>query len=233
MKHGEDLLKSKSLIVALDLADQNEILHLARLLRDDVAMVKVGLEAFAAYGPDLVRRLVGEGLEVFLDLKLHDIPNTVAHAAKQLANLKVRLLTVHASGGGEMIQAARENLETNCKLIAVTVLTSLNEGNLDTLGFRGSPAEVATRWGQLALQHGADGLVCSAHELAVLQNLGGLRVVPGIRPANTARGDQRRVATPRDAIKQGATWIVVGRPIVQAVDPLAVVRAINSEIAVS
>lgn len=220
----------KRLIVALDVPARERAMELARLLAPEVAMVKIGLEGFTAHGPSLVRDLVELGIEVFLDLKVHDIPRTAAAAAREAARLGARLLTVHASGGGEMVRAAKD-AAGGCQIIAVTVLTSMDDRGLTQLGLEGAAKRVALRWGELAVRAGADGLVCSAHELAELSPLGGTRVVPGVRPLGEAAGDQKRVATPGEAVRAGATWIVVGRPILDAADPLAAARAINSELA--
>lgn len=221
----------RRLILALDVPSRDEALGLARELKDDLAMVKVGLESYCAHGPDLVRALRDTGVEVFLDLKLHDIPRTVAAAAREACKAGATLLTVHAAGGPEMIEAARHAAPPETKVIAVTVLTSLNDGILRELGYFEPVEGAARRLGGLALEHGADGLVCSAHELAALLPLGGLRVVPGVRPRGAAVGDQKRVATPAQAVRAGATWIVVGRPILDAEDRHAAARAIVAEIA--
>ncbi len=231
------MTRDRQLIVALDVPERTEVIRLGRLLAPHVAMLKVGLEAFVAFGPDLVRELLAEGAEVFLDLKLHDIPRTAGAAARSLRGLGVRLLTVHVAGGPAMVRAVRDSLPDSTHVIAVTVLTSLDDHEVRRLGFGDSARTMAMTLGELALAEGADGLVSSAHELAVLAHLGGLRVVPGIRPqmlsgasAKPQNDDQRRVATPREAIRAGASWIVVGRPVVAAPDPVAAVRAINDEI---
>lgn len=224
-------MTSHRLIVALDVSDRATALQLTRELRDEVAMVKIGLEGFTAHGPELVRAVRDLGVDVFLDLKVHDIPRTAAAAAREASRLGVRLLTVHAAGGAEMIAAARDALTRPTELVAVTVLTSLDDSMLSCLGVSGSTGEIAERWGEIAIANGADGLVCSAHELERLGHLAGKRVVPGVRPSGSAGDDQRRVATPRTAVRAGATWLVVGRPIVQAPDPLAAARAINAELA--
>lgn len=218
------------LIVALDVPERAHALELARALAPHVGMVKIGLELFIAHGPALVRDIRRLGIEVFLDLKLHDIPNTVASAARRISDLDVRLLTVHAGGGAEMLRQARAALAPHTQLLAVTVLTSFDDATLVQLGFSGGTAETALRLGELALQSGADGLVCSALELPTLAALSGVRVVPGIRPAGAAAGDQKRVATPREAIAAGATWIVVGRPIIAAPDPVAAAQAMVAEL---
>ncbi len=215
--------------MALDVPDDARALSLARQLAGRVAMVKVGLELFVAYGPPLVRAIRPAGVDVFLDLKLHDIPRTVEAAARGVAELDVQLLTVHAAGGAEMVSAARRALPAHVKLAAVTVLTSIDAATLAGLGLGADASDVARRWGEGALAAGADALVCSAHELAALAPLGGARVVPGIRPPGAEAGDQKRVATPREALRAGATYLVVGRPIVAAPDPIAVVDQINAD----
>lgn len=220
------------LIVALDVPERVRAVELAVALQPYVAMVKVGLEAFVAHGPSLVETLRSVGVDVFLDLKLHDIPRTVEAAAREAARLDPRLVTVHAAGGADMIKAARAALPETSQVIAVTVLTSLRDADLGPIGFAHSVATTARGLGKLALAAGADGLVCSAHELAELAPLGGCRVVPGVRPAGSASGDQARVASPAEAVRAGATWIVVGRPIIAAPDPVAAAQAIVAELRV-
>lgn len=214
------------LIVALDVPDRANTVSLARALAPEVAMVKIGLESFIAHGPGLVEDLRGLGVDVFLDLKLHDIPRTVAAAAKRASTLGVRLLTVHATGGAEMVAAACESAG-EIQILAVTVLTSMDEAAVAGVGFADGVEESVSRLGRLALEAGADGLVCSAHELFALRQLGGLRVVPGVRPDGSDPGDQKRVATPARAVEGGASYLVIGRPIVQAPDPVAAAKAIN------
>ena len=220
----------RHLIAALDVAEAQRAVDLAAALRDHTAMVKIGLEGFVAHGPDLVRRMQDVGAAVFLDLKLHDIPRTVHAAIRSACRLGVHLLTIHAAGGADMIKAAVDARTGSTQIVAVTILTSLDEPRLRQVGFDVPVAEAATRLGALAVQNGVDGLVCSAHELAALASLGGVRVVPGVRPAGSDPSDQRRIATPADAVRGGATWIVVGRPIVQAADPVAAAAAIQQEI---
>ncbi|HSI02850.1 MAG: orotidine-5'-phosphate decarboxylase [Myxococcota bacterium] len=223
-------MKQSPVILALDVPERARTLELAKLLGPEVGMVKLGLESFVAHGPDLVRAVVGMGLPVFLDLKLHDIPRTAAAAAKMALDLKVKLLTVHASGGAEMVRACREAVGDALHLVAVTVLTSLGDDDLAGVGFSGQAATVAARLGKLAIDSGAHGLVCSALDLPALAGIGGTRVVPGVRAAAGAIHDQKRVATPAQAMKAGATWLVVGRPILEASDPVAAARAINAEL---
>lgn len=219
------------IIVALDVADREQTLELARALAPEVGMVKLGLESFVAHGPELVRDVRKLGVDVFLDLKLHDIPRTAAAAVREAARLDVRLLTIHASGGAEMVKACREAAGVSLSLIAVTVLTSLADDDVRDVGFSGAATVVAERLGKLAMANGAHGLVCSAHDLSALAGAGGIRVVPGIRPGSAAVNDQKRVATPAQARAAGATWLVIGRPIIEAADPIAAARAIAAEVA--
>jgi orotidine-5'-phosphate decarboxylase len=192
---------------------------------------------FTAAGPEFVRKLVDTRARVFLDLKFHDIPNTVAAACRAAAGLGVWMLNVHASGGRAMLQAARDAVGTReaaPKLIAVTLLTSMTERDLTEVGLAGNPIDVVQRLASLAKDTGLDGVVCSAQEAARLRAACGGRfclVTPGIRPATAAADDQKRVMTPRDALAAGADYLVVGRPITQAPDPLAALEAINSDIA--
>ncbi len=198
--------------------------------------LKVGFELFVAAGPEFVRQLTGRGFEVFLDLKFHDIPNTVASACKAAASLGVWMINVHASGGAKMMQAAREALQ-GCanppKLIAVTVLTSMDKAQLAGTGVTAEPAEQVQHLAQLAASSGLDGVVCSAQEARLLREVLGqdfLLVTPGIRPAGSEQGDQSRVMTPAQAREAGVSYVVVGRPITQAADPLAVIAQINLDL---
>ena len=217
-------------IVALDVPERDTTLDLARRLGPEAAMVKVGLEAFVGHGPDLVRAIVNTGTRVFLDLKIHDIPRTAAAAAKQARSLGVHMLTIHAAGGAEMVRAVRDALGGCVHIVAVTMLTSLDDNAARDIGFGQNVGLTAERLARLALGAGADGLVCSAHELERLSPLGGTRVVPGVRPAGASHGDQKRVASPADAMRAGASWLVVGRPILDAPDPLETLRSINKQI---
>lgn len=222
------------LIVPLDMPDWGSALKLINRLADSVGFYKVGLELFTAEGPAAVNRLRDLGKRVFLDLKLHDIPQTVARAVQAAGTLKVSLLTLHAAGGQNMIEAAREAAEafgqTRPQLLAVTVLTSLDAGDLASIGVTRLPAEHVGALASLAVESGADGIVCSPLEAADQRlRLGpeALIVTPGIRPADSRRNDQKRVATPEAAVKAGATHLVVGRPITAAADPAAAARAIR------
>jgi orotidine-5'-phosphate decarboxylase len=223
-------VNNSKVILALDEANRSKALSYVRLLSSDLAMVKVGLETFVAFGPDFVREIRDMGVPVFLDLKLHDIPVTVAKAVEQAVRLDVSLLTVHASGGQEMLRAAQEASQGSTRVIAVTVLTSFHAQALSEVGFEGSVEEQVWRVGSLAMASGVQGLVCSAHELRALSGLGGVRVVPGVRPVGAASHDQKRVATPAQAVADGATWIVVGRPVLQASNPLQALRDINQSV---
>jgi orotidine-5'-phosphate decarboxylase len=199
-------------------------------------MLKLGLEFYLANGAEGVRLI--DDRPVFLDLKLHDIPNTVAGGVRAVLPLRPALLTLHAAGGSAMIAAARAAPQaagpTRPKLLAVTVLTSMDAEALHDIGVAGGPRQQVLRLGRLAIAAGADGLVCSAHEVAALRAALGpdaLLVVPGIRPAGSDKGDQSRTMTPREAADAGADWLVVGRPITAAADPAAAARAIAADLA--
>jgi orotidine-5'-phosphate decarboxylase len=214
-------MNADKLIVAIDTTDQVRAASLARDVGAFCGLFKLGLEFFTANGPAGVRAIGGR--PVFLDLKLHDIPNTVAGAVRAVLPLAPRVLTLHAAGGAAMIAAAREAAGPGGPLLlAVTVLTSLDAAALVATGVAGDPAQQVLRLGRLAVGAGADGLVCSAHEVAALRaDLGPevKLVVPGIRPPGSAAHDQARTMTPREALDAGADWIVVGRPITGAADP--------------
>jgi len=224
------------LIVALDVSSTAAAQNIVAAVGDSANAYKVGKQLFTAEGPQVVRALVSAGRRVFLDLKYHDIPNTVAAAVREAAKLRVSMLTVHASGGGKMLRAAVDaahDENPSLLVLAVTVLTSLDDHDLERIGVRGSVADQALRLGALAIANGCRGLVCSAREAAALrQELGEdfVIVTPGVRPAGSGRGDQVRVVTPAEAIASGATHIVVGRPITEAADPSAEARAILAEI---
>ncbi|GEK96622.1 orotidine-5'-phosphate decarboxylase [Gluconobacter kanchanaburiensis] len=228
------------LIAALDTASRTQAQNWANSLKNDVDAIKLGLEFTYACGLDAVRS-VSEGHRLFLDLKLHDIPHTVASGLAALTPLRPALTTIHASGGAEMIARSREVLEkafpeenSRPQLLAVTVLTSMNAEGLREIGVDATPQEQVIRLGKLAVSAGADGLVCSAHEIAPLRAAlgdGPVLVVPGIRPAGSATDDQKRIMTPRQAAQAGADWIVVGRPITKAPDPVQAARAIMDELA--
>jgi orotidine-5'-phosphate decarboxylase len=229
-------VKQHKIIVALDFPDAASALALVDRLDPALCRLKVGKELFTVAGPDLVRALVARGYEVFLDLKFHDIPNTVAAACRAAAGLGVWMMNVHASGGRRMMQAAREalaELPQRPLLIGVTVLTSMSAEDLAEIGIAAEPADQVMRLASLTQACGLDGVVCSAQEAALLrQRLGeDFRLVtPGIRPAGSEAGDQRRVMTPTQAIAAGATDLVIGRPITAASDPVKVLQSINDEI---
>lgn len=223
-------------IVALDYASREDALALVSRLNPQLCRLKVGLELYGSAGPDLVRELVGLGYGVFLDLKFHDIPHTVAMACKAAARLGVWMLNVHACGGPVMLQAAREALaecDHRPKLIAVTVLTSMDEAQLHSVGVGSEVAEQVVSLASLAAQSGLDGVVCSARESARLKahfGNGFLCVTPGIRPQGSATDDQKRVMTPAQALAAGSDYLVIGRPITRAADPLGALQAIQEEL---
>ena len=229
-------MSSTKIIVALDFPDAASALALVSRLDPALCRLKVGKELFTVAGPDLVRTLVSRGFEVFLDLKFHDIPNTVAAACRAAAGLGVWMLNVHASGGRRMMEAAREalaDLPHPPLLIAVTVLTSMSATDLNEVGVAGVPADQVLRLARLTQSCQLDGVVCSAQEAAMLRaDLGtDFRLVtPGIRPAGADTADQRRVMTPAEALKVGATDLVIGRPITGAADPLAALKEIQTGI---
>lgn len=214
--------------VGLDTPDLDHAEALGRAVKPYVGGLKLGLEFFMANGPDGVRRMGRVGLPIFLDLKLHDIPNTVAGALKSLSVLDLAIVNVHAGGGLNMMQAAHAVRPPGAKLIAVTVLTSLDEADLAGIGVSGTPAAQVQRLAALTREAGLDGVVCSAHEVAHLKAewANGLFVVPGIRPAGADLGDQKRVMTPAEALAAGAGVLVIGRPITAAADPASAAAAI-------
>ncbi len=232
MNSGEDA--RDRLIVALDVPSRREALELVDRMEGTCRWFKVGMELFYAEGRPVIETLRGRGFEVFLDLKLHDIPNTVAGAVRSLESAGASLLTVHAGGGAAMMKAARGAVRSSrLRLLAVTVLTSMDAGELAGVGVVDGPAEQVSRLGRLAWDAGIDGMVCSAEEVGALREALGERallVVPGIRSEGAETGDQRRVATPGEALRKGASMLVVGRPITQAVDPPAAAAAILAEI---
>ncbi|MBS3796590.1 MULTISPECIES: orotidine-5'-phosphate decarboxylase [unclassified Pseudoalteromonas] len=228
---------SKKVLIALDYDDKAKALAFVQQLSPDSCRLKVGKEMFTHFGPDFVKQLVELGFDVFLDLKFHDIPNTVAKAVKAAADLGVWMVNVHASGGVEMMQKAKEILvpygDKAPLLIAVTVLTSMDEMQLKQLGIEKTPQEQVLYLAQLTKQAGLDGVVCSAQEAYELkQQLGAdfKLVTPGIRPAGSDAGDQKRIMTPKQAIESGSDYLVIGRPITQADDPVAVLKAINESL---
>ena len=224
------------LAVALDLPNEDEALKLVDRLGQTCRWYKVGMELYYAEGNSIIQQLRNRGFSVFLDLKLHDIPNTVAGAVRSAAKAGASLLTIHASGGEAMMTAASEAASApgSPRLLAVTVLTSMDASQLAGIGITASPAEQVFRLAKLAQRSGIDGMVCSPEEVAILRRETGpktLLVIPGIRPAGSAAGDQKRIATPANAIRDGASLLVVGRPITQAADPAQAAQSILDEIA--
>jgi orotidine-5'-phosphate decarboxylase len=220
------------LIVALDVPSAGEAQKLVSRIGDVAGVYKIGLQLFTAEGPSVVRDLVNSGRRVFLDLKLHDIPTTVALAVKSAAELGVSMLTVHASGGAAMLRAATEAAAGRLNILAVTVLTSLNDDDMQEIGISGRVSDQVLRMAALAQGSGCQGIVASPHEsLMVRKSLGeGFAIVtPGVRPAGAESNDQQRIATPAQAITNGASHIVVGRPITHAPDPALAAAAIISE----
>ena len=214
--------------VAIDTPDLAKAVALAKTLTDSVGGVKLGLEFFTAHGPGGVREVAAIGLPVFLDLKLHDIPNTVAGAVNSLSPLNPAILTVHAAGGRAMLEAAKRSAPVGCKVVAVTVLTSLDSSDLEAVGVSGTPAEQVERLAALARVSGLDGIVCSGAEVGAARAAWpeGFFVVPGVRPAGGDVGDQKRVVTPGQALADGASVLVVGRPITGAPDPAEAARSL-------
>ena len=221
------------IIAALDVHTLDDMKRLVYKLGDSVSFYKVGMELFYSAGPDTVRWLKAEGKQVFLDLKIHDIPNTVKSAMKVLSHLGVDMTNVHAAGGVEMMKAAREGLGKEAKLIAVTQLTSTSEEQMrDFQNIQTSLQESVIHYAKKTAEAGLDGVVCSAQEVKLIKeatNQDFICLTPGIRPAGAAVGDQKRVMTPADAYQIGSDYIVVGRPITQATDPVAAYHAIKDE----
>jgi orotidine-5'-phosphate decarboxylase len=233
------MTSAERLIVALDVSSSHDAAQIVSRLSDAVTTYKVGMQLYTAEGPQVVRDLIASGKRVFLDLKYHDIPNTVAAAVREAAQLGVSMLTVHASGGAKMLKAAAEAAKAGSgnrpvELLAVTVLTSMDEWQLNATGVSGMVVDQVLRLGSLAIETGCAGIVSSAQEVKVLRaRLGGnfLAVTPGVRPAGADHGDQARVVTPADAVAAGATHIVVGRPITAAENPAVEAKNILQQIA--
>ena len=228
---------SCDLILALDVPTREAAAPILRQLRGQLRWVKIGLQMFTAYGPNYVREVAGMGFNIFLDLKLHDIPNTVAKAVESLGPLPIQMLTLHTAGGGDMMRAAKaaqQKTNPNLLLLGVTVLTSTDDAGLREIGLNATSPDQVARLGQLAADSGLRGLVCSPLEVAMLRQQlpAGIQLItPGIRPASEAGSDdQKRVMTPADAARAGSTYIVVGRPILQAADPAAAARSILAEL---
>ncbi|MEO6875129.1 MAG: orotidine-5'-phosphate decarboxylase [Opitutaceae bacterium] len=224
------------LILVLDAPSPRDVIPALKQLQGTVRWVKIGLEMFTANGPDCVREVAGLGFNVFLDLKLHDIPNTVAKSVESVSKLPIQMLTLHASGGREMMQwavKAQHQSAPNLLLLGVTVLTSTSASGLAETGVVDTPEKQVIRLGKLAIDSGLRGLVCSPLEIAALRAAlpADVKLVtPGIRPRDAKADDQTRVMTPAEAAKAGASYLVVGRPIFQAPDPVAAARAILAEI---
>jgi orotidine-5'-phosphate decarboxylase len=219
---------SSRIYVAIDTPDLARALTLADRVSTHVGGLKLGLEFFSAHGHQGVREMAAVGLPIFLDLKLHDIPNTVASAIQALHTIEPAILTVHAAGGRAMMEDAKAAAPPNCKVVGVTVLTSLDAEDLSAIGVGGGEHAQVERLTGLAREAGLDGVVCSGHEVGAAHRSwrDGFFVVPGVRPAGIAVGDQKRVVTPRQAIDSGASILVIGRPITKADDPDAAARAI-------
>ena len=216
------------IFVAIDTPDLARARDIAKAVRTSAGGLKLGLEFFSANGPAGVAELAEFGLPIFLDLKLHDIPNTVAKAVQALGPLEPAILTVHAAGGQAMLENAKAAAAAKTKVVAVTVLTSLDARDLAAAGVKGSPADQVARLAELARNAGLDGIVCSGEEVGAARKAwpDGFFVVPGVRPADGGASDQKRVVTPRAAIDAGASILVIGRPITEADDPAAAIRAI-------
>jgi orotidine-5'-phosphate decarboxylase len=229
-------MKDPKVIVALDFSDQAQAIEFSRKVTPDQCRLKVGKELFTSAGPALVEELVGNGYDVFLDLKFHDIPNTVMQACSVAAKLGVWMLNVHALGGAAMMQAAREGIEIVAQrpfLIAVTVLTSMSASDLRDLGITTSLPQFVDQLARNAISSGLDGVVCSAQEAPALRTCIGdsaLLVTPGIRPDWASTDDQQRIVTPQQALADGASYLVIGRPVTQHKDPSQALEMINASI---
>jgi orotidine-5'-phosphate decarboxylase len=221
---------TRPIYVAIDTPDLARAKALAKQVRNHVGGIKLGLEFFSANGQAGVRDMAAVGLPIFLDLKLHDIPNTVAKAIQALRPLEPTILTVHAAGGRAMLEDAKAAAPLGTKVVAVTVLTSLDSEDLAAIGVGGNTHDQVERLTLLAKEAGIDGVVCSGNEVAAARKIwpDGFFVVPGVRPAGGEHGDQKRVMTPRKALDAGASILVIGRPITQAEDPDAAARAIEA-----
>jgi orotidine-5'-phosphate decarboxylase len=232
-------LARERLIVALDVPTAPAAIHLVNQLESCCTWFKVGLELFVAAGPEVLKPILARGHKIFLDLKLYDIPNTVAGAVRCAAGLGVQMLTLHAGGGPAMLAAAKaalDGVENPPQLLGVTVLTSMDQEQIAAVGVGRSPAEQVELLAKMGIGAGMNGFVCSPEEVARLRRLtgpGGVLVIPGIRPAGAEKGDQKRIATPTDALRKGASHLVVGRPITQAHDPADAAEAILKEMALA
>lgn len=229
------MIDEKRIVVALDYPQSNAALQMAEKLDPALCRVKVGKELFTHSGPEVVRQLHRLGFQVFLDLKYHDIPATVSKALRAAVDLGVWMVNVHSMGGTNMLRAAREAVpvDSGCKLIAVTVLTSMDNQQLAELGWPYSAEELVVKLAGLAQDCGLDGVVCSAQEAPLLRKRLGsdlTLVTPGIRPEGAAKDDQSRIVAPAQAVRDGANYLVIGRPVTQATDPILVMNAIQKEI---
>ena len=227
-------MNNPRIIVALDFSNKKQALEFALKLDKNLCRIKIGKELFTTAGPQLVEQLMSYGFDIFLDLKYHDIPNTVANACRAASDLGVWMVNVHALGGRKMLIAAQEALSTKkTKLIAVTLLTNLNKSDLYEIGLNEEPIDIVQRLALLTSDCGLDGVVCSAMEAPQLRKIISkdfCLVTPGIRPLNCNKNDQARVATPQEAIQNGADYLVIGRPITQSNDPLLMLQQLNYEI---
>jgi orotidine-5'-phosphate decarboxylase len=220
------------IIVALDVPTKIAALDLFDQLREQISFFKIGLQLYTAEGPEIVRAVLSTGAKVWLDLKLHDIPNTVARAVESASNLGVQMLTIHLSGGSEMIRAATAARTNNISILGVTVLTSATEQTLREIGISDKVDNQVLRLAKLGVEAGIDGVVASPHEVKMLREQFGTKikvVVPGIRPSWSEAGDQRRVTTPRQALDAGADYLVIGRPIIAHTNPCKAVAKILDE----
>jgi orotidine-5'-phosphate decarboxylase len=224
------------IFAAIDTPDLPRAIEIAKAIGPHVGGLKVGLEFITALGPHAVKQIVALGTPVFADVKFHDIPNTVAAASREIARLGASIFNIHCSGGEAMMRAAVDagrTVDPNVKIIGVTVLTSMDDSDLDAVGQKKPARDQVLRLAELAKKSGLDGVVCSAHEIEALRSALGkdfLLVVPGIRPAGSDVGDQKRVMTPADACKAGASWLVIGRPITGAADPASAAREIAASL---
>lgn len=223
-------MNNNPLFLAVDMPRLEAAQALVRKVCGHIGGIKLGLEFFCAQGHHGVLEMHKFGLPIFLDLKLHDIPNTVAAAMQAIHVLEPAIVTVHASGGREMMEDAKAAAGEHCKVVGVTVLTSFDDKNLSAIGISGTPRESALRLAELAHRSGLDGIVCSGHEVAEIRRQwrDGFLVVPGLRMSDGRKGDQKRIVTPREARDAGANVLVIGRPISRAADPLAAARAIEA-----
>lgn len=229
-------MSDPKIIVALDYPESKPALELVSRLQPSLCRLKIGKELYTAAGPLIVEQCMQRGFDVFLDLKFHDIPNTTAQACKAAASLGVWMVNVHALGGRKMMEAAHEAVANSIrppKLIAVTILTSMSQEDLAEIGIHDTPATMVLRLAKLAQDSGLDGIVCSAQEATLLRKQCGdgfLLVTPGIRPADATSDDQSRIMTPSEALKNGSNYLVIGRPITKASDPLLSLQNISKEI---